>query len=99
VRTLRPSPASRGIEALEHQRPRSQRLDGNPHRGQVRHDHIGGSAAQREGLSAAAARTPGSSTTTAREHGEHGEARNIFLDGNTFQDSRSVDKEPLTGDL
>lgn len=22
-------------------------------------------------------------------------ARNIFLDGNTFQDSRSVDKEPL----
>ena len=26
-------------------------------------------------------------------------ARNIFLDGNTFQDSRSVDKEPLVGDL
>jgi hypothetical protein len=26
-------------------------------------------------------------------------ARNIFLDGNTFQGSRSVDKEPLVGDL
>lgn len=26
-------------------------------------------------------------------------ARNIFLDGNTFTDSRSVDKEPLVGDL
>lgn len=26
-------------------------------------------------------------------------ARNIFLDGNTFADSRSVDKEPLVGDL
>lgn len=26
-------------------------------------------------------------------------ARNIFLDGNTFRDSRSVDKEPLVGDL
>jgi hypothetical protein len=26
-------------------------------------------------------------------------ARNIFLDGNTFEDSRSVDKEPLVGDL
>jgi hypothetical protein len=26
-------------------------------------------------------------------------ARNIFLDGNTFKDSRSVDKEPLVGDL
>lgn len=26
-------------------------------------------------------------------------ARNIFLDGNSFQDSRSVDKEPLVGDL
>ena len=26
-------------------------------------------------------------------------ARNIFLDGNTFQDSRSVDKEALVGDL
>ena len=26
-------------------------------------------------------------------------ARNIFLDGNTFQDSRSVDKELLVGDL
>jgi hypothetical protein len=26
-------------------------------------------------------------------------ARNIFLDGNTFRDSRSVDKEPLIGDL
>lgn len=26
-------------------------------------------------------------------------ARNIFLDGNTFQDSRSVDKEPLVGDI
>jgi lipid A 3-O-deacylase len=26
-------------------------------------------------------------------------ARNIFLDGNTFGDSRSVDKEPLVGDL
>lgn len=25
--------------------------------------------------------------------------RNIFLDGNTFRDSRSVDKEPLVGDL
>jgi len=25
--------------------------------------------------------------------------RNIFLDGNTFSDSRSVDKEPLVGDL
>jgi hypothetical protein len=25
--------------------------------------------------------------------------RNIFLDGNTFQDSRSVDKKPLVGDL
>lgn len=25
--------------------------------------------------------------------------RNIFLDGNTFNDSRSVDKEPLVGDL
>jgi hypothetical protein len=25
--------------------------------------------------------------------------RNIFLDGNTFEDSRSVDKEPLVGDL
>ena len=25
--------------------------------------------------------------------------RNIFLDGNTFKDSRSVDKEPLVGDL
>lgn len=26
-------------------------------------------------------------------------ARNIFLDGNTFRNSRSVDKEPLVGDL
>lgn len=26
-------------------------------------------------------------------------ARNIFLDGNTFRDSRGVDKEPLVGDL
>ena len=26
-------------------------------------------------------------------------ARNIFLDGNTWRDSRSVDKEPLVGDL
>lgn len=26
-------------------------------------------------------------------------ARNIFLDGNTFRDSRSADKEPLVGDL
>lgn len=26
-------------------------------------------------------------------------ARNIFLDGNTFQDSRSVDKKPLVGEL
>lgn len=26
-------------------------------------------------------------------------ARNIFLDGNTFRDSRSVDKRPLIGDL
>jgi hypothetical protein len=26
-------------------------------------------------------------------------ARNIFLDGNTFRDSRSVDKEPLVGDF
>jgi hypothetical protein len=26
-------------------------------------------------------------------------AHNIFLDGNTFKDSRSVDKEPLVGDL
>jgi hypothetical protein len=26
-------------------------------------------------------------------------ARNIFLDGNTFQDSRRVDREPLVGDL
>jgi lipid A 3-O-deacylase len=26
-------------------------------------------------------------------------ARNIFLDGNTFQDSASVDKKPLVGDL
>lgn len=26
-------------------------------------------------------------------------ARNIFLDGNTFEDSRSVDKEPFVGDL
>lgn len=26
-------------------------------------------------------------------------ARNIFLDGNTFQDSRRVDKEPLVGDI
>jgi hypothetical protein len=26
-------------------------------------------------------------------------ARNIFLDGNTFRDSRNVDKEPLVGDL
>lgn len=26
-------------------------------------------------------------------------ARNIFLDGNTFQDSRNVDKNPLVGDL
>jgi len=26
-------------------------------------------------------------------------ARNIFLDGNTFGDSRSVDREPLVGDL
>jgi len=26
-------------------------------------------------------------------------ARNIFLDGNTFEDSRSVDSEPLVGDL
>lgn len=26
-------------------------------------------------------------------------ARNIFLDGNTFKDSRSVNKEPLVGDL
>ncbi|MBN1613927.1 MAG: lipid A deacylase LpxR family protein [Deltaproteobacteria bacterium] len=26
-------------------------------------------------------------------------ARNIFLDGNTFRDSRSVDKRPLVGDL
>jgi hypothetical protein len=26
-------------------------------------------------------------------------ARNIFLDGNTFRDSRSVDKEPFVGDL
>ena len=26
-------------------------------------------------------------------------ARNIFLDGNTFRDSRSVDKIPLVGDL
>jgi lipid A 3-O-deacylase len=26
-------------------------------------------------------------------------ARNIFLDGNTFEDSRSVDKEPLVGDM
>jgi lipid A 3-O-deacylase len=26
-------------------------------------------------------------------------ARNIFLDGNTFRDSRSVDKKPLVGDL
>ena len=26
-------------------------------------------------------------------------ARNIFLDGNTFRDSRSVDKNPLVGDL
>jgi lipid A 3-O-deacylase len=26
-------------------------------------------------------------------------ARNIFLDGNTFRDSRRVDKEPLVGDL
>ncbi len=25
--------------------------------------------------------------------------RNIFLDGNTFEDSRSVDKKPLVGDL
>ena len=28
-----------------------------------------------------------------------GVARNIFLDGNTFRDSRSVDKEPWVGDL
>ena len=28
-----------------------------------------------------------------------GVARNIFLDGNTFRDSRSVDKKPLVGDL
>jgi lipid A 3-O-deacylase len=26
-------------------------------------------------------------------------ARNIFLDGNTWRDSRSVKKEPLVGDL
>ena len=26
-------------------------------------------------------------------------ARDIFLDGNTFRDSHSVDKEPLVGDL
>jgi hypothetical protein len=26
-------------------------------------------------------------------------AHNIFLDGNTFKDSRSVDAEPLVGDL
>lgn len=26
-------------------------------------------------------------------------ARNIFLDINTFRDSRSVDKDPLVGDL
>ncbi len=26
-------------------------------------------------------------------------ARNIFLDGNTFADSRSVDKEPVVADL
>jgi len=26
-------------------------------------------------------------------------ARNLFLDGNTFEDSRSVDSEPLVGDL
>ena len=26
-------------------------------------------------------------------------ARNLFLDGNTFQDSRSVDSEALVGDL
>jgi lipid A 3-O-deacylase len=26
-------------------------------------------------------------------------ARNIFLDGNTFEDSRSVDKKILVGDL
>jgi hypothetical protein len=26
-------------------------------------------------------------------------ARNIFLDGNTFRDSRSIDKEPFVGDL
>ncbi len=26
-------------------------------------------------------------------------AHNIFLDGNTFRDSRSVDKKPLVGDL
>lgn len=26
-------------------------------------------------------------------------AHNIFLDGNTFQDSRSVDKKPFVGDL
>jgi len=25
--------------------------------------------------------------------------RNIFLDGNTFQDSHSIDKEPLVGDF
>jgi lipid A 3-O-deacylase len=28
-----------------------------------------------------------------------GVARNIFLDGNTFRDSRGVDKQPLVGDL
>ncbi len=28
-----------------------------------------------------------------------GVARNVFLDGNTFKNSRSVDKEPLVGDL
>ena len=28
-----------------------------------------------------------------------GVARNIFLDGNTFRDSRSVDREPLVADI
>lgn len=46
-------------------------------------------------------RTSESSPQQAWQRGclRHGHARNIFLDGNTFRDSRSVDKEPLVGDL
>lgn len=55
--------------------------------------------------------TPGSEYFAPREAGDEfgwyvfagaegrAVARNIFLDGNTFRDSRSVDKEPLVADL